>query len=77
MSVTAALGTREGKLKWLLRPFSWASSVAWFSAWFGVVYYAFGLASDRVIIFSLIAALAANSALLIWGISRLTSATRQ
>jgi hypothetical protein len=72
----AATATREEKQKWLMRPIEWASSVAWFSSTFGVVYYSFGLASDRLIIFALIAALVANSALLIWGISRMHRATR-
>jgi hypothetical protein len=72
----AATATREQKQAWLMRPFNWASNVSWFSATFGAVYYLFGLVDVRIIAIGLVAALAANAALLLWGFSRMHRATR-
>lgn len=72
----AAHDTREDKLKWLLRPVEWASSVAFFSAVFGLVYWYFEEMDVNHLVLALCAALAVTSGLLIWAVARLTNAAR-
>lgn len=72
----AAHETREDKLKWLLRPVEWALGVSFSSACFGFVYWHFGIYDLDVIAPALCAALVANTALLFWAVSRMTTAAR-
>lgn len=72
----AAHDTREDKLKWLMRPVEWASSVAFFSAVFGLVYWYFEEMDANHLVLALCAALAVTSGLLIWAVARLTNAAR-
>lgn len=76
MATIAASATREDKQKWLMRPFNWASNVAYFCAIFGAVYYWFGLVNDRILVPGLLAALTLTAVLLLWGFRRMHLATR-
>lgn len=73
---TIAIETRQQKEKWLLRPVAIAGSIAWFAGIFGFVYYYFGIYSHETLILMLIAALAVNAGLLIWGVARIQNAIR-
>jgi hypothetical protein len=74
---TVALETRQEKEKWLLRPTSIAGFIAWCAAIFGFVYYYFDMLSHETIIVLLVAALAVNAVLLIWGIARIQNVIRR
>lgn len=76
MSVDAVHGTREEKLKWLLRPVEWASNVAAFGAVFGFVFWYFEMYGDTTLIVALVAMLALIAGLLIWGSARISNAAR-
>jgi hypothetical protein len=75
MSV-AEIDTREGKLKWLLRPAQLASSLSFFAAIFGFVYWHFGIYSAETVAVALIAAMAVNAVLLIWAVGRISNVVR-
>lgn len=75
MSISSTT-TFEEKEKWLLRPVSIAGSIAWFAGIFGFAYYYFGLLNHETIILLLVAALAVNAGLLIWGVARIARAAR-
>jgi hypothetical protein len=70
-------GTREEKLKWLLRPVEWASTLSFFSATFGFVYWYYGIYSSEVLVVALSVALAVNTALLIWAVGRISNVVRR
>jgi len=72
----AALETREDKLKWLMRPVNWASSLSFISAFFGGVHWYYGFFDANEIVVALCVALGVNSALLFWAIARMTTAAR-
>lgn len=76
MSV-AVHDTREDKLKWLLRPIQWASSLSFFSAVFGLVYWYYGFYDANWITVGLCAVLAVNAVLLLWGTARLSNLVRR
>jgi hypothetical protein len=73
---TAAHGTREEKLRWLLRPVEWASTLSFFTATFGFVYWYFEIYSAGTVALVLSAALTANAVLLIWACARIMNAAR-
>ncbi len=75
MSV-AVHGTREEKLKWLLRPVQWASTLSFFSAIFGFVYWHYGFYEANSLAFGLCAILAVNAALLSWALARVNNVAR-
>jgi hypothetical protein len=75
MSISSTT-TFEDKEKWLLRPLSIASSIAWFMSIGGFVYFYFGIYEHETIILMLIAALAVNAGLLIWCTARIARAAR-
>lgn len=74
---TAAHGSREEKLKWLLRPVEWASTLSFFGAVFGFVYWYFEIYSAQTVAVLLAAALAANAVLLMWAIARISNLVRR
>lgn len=76
MSVSA-LDTREDKLKWLLRPAEWASTLSFFGAIFGFVFWYFGIYSAETLVIALCAALCANAVLLIWAVGRVSNVVRR
>lgn len=76
MSVSA-LDTREDKLKWLLRPAQWASSLSFFGAIFGFVYWYYGVYSAETVVIALSGALGVNAALLIWTVGRISNIVRR
>lgn len=71
-----SMTTFQEKEKWLLRPVAIAGSIAWFAGIFGFVYYYFGMLGHETIILLLVAALAINAGLLIWGVARIQKAAR-
>ena len=76
MSV-AVHDTREEKLKWLLRQAQWASSLSFFSAVFGFVYWYYGIYSAETVVIALSAVLVVNAALLLWAVARITNIVRR
>lgn len=77
MAMVAADAPREEKQEWLMRPFNWAYSVAWFSMFFGFVHWYFNAFDDRYLALGLIAACAVIFGLLLWGFQRLNVAVRR
>lgn len=76
MSVSA-LDTREDKLKWLLRPTQWASSLSFFGAIFGFVFWHYGIYSAETLVIALGAALGVNAVLLFWAVARVSNVVRR
>jgi len=74
---TVAHGTREEKLRWLLRPVEWASTLSFLGATFGSVYWYFEIYSVEAVALILCVALAANAALLIWAIGRISGVAKR
>ena len=68
--------TREERIEWLQRPINWAFHLSFDIGLFGFVYCWFNIWDAKMIAYTLSAVLAVNAGLLIWGISRLTRATR-
>jgi hypothetical protein len=68
----AALKTREDKLEWMQRPFTWALSVCWFAAVFGLVFYLNALAPVQHICIAMIAALGVACGCVFWGVHRMS-----
>lgn len=72
----AVFATRQEKEQFLLRPLSLASSVAFFSFVFGIVFWLEGEISGHVLAGGLVVAMGITSALLFWAMKRVTDAAR-
>ena len=73
----AAHGVREEKLKWLLRPVEWASTLSFLGAASGFVYWYYGIYSAETVVIALCVALGVNAALLLWAVARVTNIVRR
>jgi len=67
---------RESRLRTLIKPITWASSVSFFCGIFGMVYAYFGYLDDQTLAYGLSAVLIINFVLLFWGIHRLRNVAR-
>lgn len=74
MSISA-IDTRETKLKWLLRPADWASSIALFGGPMAAAML-YGGVDHWTVMAVAIGANVVNSGLLLWGIVRVSNAAR-
>ncbi len=76
MSVISASATREEKRTWLTRPIEWAGNITFFTALFGFVFLLEGQIDLKLIAYGAVIALAIAAGLLIWGLARISRASR-
>jgi hypothetical protein len=68
--------TRDDKLKWLLRPLSWAQSLCSCTAIVAASMWYDGKLDTPFVMEGLILAMAIASGLMIWGIARVSNAAK-